>query len=129
MKTQEMVHRTGFVLPDPIFQPADGLADHHLTTQVPRMHEAPITVQGKVLKILKAELYQVRLPNGKVTLGHLSKDLKKISATLQVGQTVKMEMTPFDFDSGRIAELAERNPLENEHQNPTPLPPTFESPE
>ncbi|MGB6222266.1 hypothetical protein [Haloferula sp.] len=68
------------------------------------MHEAPIMVKGEVLRVLKAELYEVRLPNGKITLGHLSKRLKSTSQMPEVGQFVKMEMTPFDFDSGRIAE-------------------------
>lgn len=67
------------------------------------MHEAPIVVHGEILQVLKEELYEVRLPNGKVTLGHLSKRLRSESCPLEVGQFVKMEMTPFDFDSGRIA--------------------------
>ena len=69
------------------------------------MHEAPIRVKGEVIKILKPELCEVRLPNGKVTLGHLSRSLKEHAAQITEGQEVEMEMTPFDFDSGRIARV------------------------
>lgn len=69
------------------------------------MHEAPILVEGEVIRILKPELYEVRLPNGKVTLGHLSRDLKARETVLECGTLVEMEMTPFDLDSGRIGRI------------------------
>jgi translation initiation factor IF-1 len=69
------------------------------------MHEAPILVTGRIVSVLKPELCEVRLPNGKTTLGHLSKHLKASAISLASGQIVEMEMTPFDFDSGRIGRI------------------------
>ncbi|MEP4930494.1 hypothetical protein [Haloferula sp.] len=69
------------------------------------MHEAPILVKGEVVRVLKTELCEVRLPNGKLTLGHLSRSLKTAATELAEGQKVEMEMTPFDFDSGRIGRI------------------------
>ena len=69
------------------------------------MYEAPILVQGEIISILKPELCEVRLPNGKITLGHLSKRLRSENQELSQGKLVELEMTPFDFDSGRIAKI------------------------
>lgn len=69
------------------------------------MYEAPIVVRGEIISILKPELCAVRLPNGKTTLGHLSKSLRSDNQELSQGQVVELEMTPFDFDSGRIARI------------------------
>ncbi|MEM1085386.1 MAG: translation initiation factor IF-1 [Verrucomicrobiota bacterium] len=73
------------------------------------MREAPILVDGEVIQTLKPELYKVRLPNGKITLGHLSKKLRALESTFENGHVVRLEMTPFDFDSGRIVSLSEKS--------------------
>lgn len=67
------------------------------------MREAPVTVVGEVVRQLHEQLFEVRLPNGKITLGHLSKKLKSSPPSLSAGDRVTLEMTPFDFDSGRIS--------------------------
>ncbi|MFC7335921.1 translation initiation factor IF-1 [Haloferula chungangensis] len=72
------------------------------------MYEAPILVTGEIVNVLKQELAEVRLPNGKMTLGHLSKTLRSNDQELCQGQTVELEMTPFDFDSGRIARILDQ---------------------
>ncbi|MBK1825965.1 hypothetical protein [Haloferula rosea] len=69
------------------------------------MYEAPIIATADVTRVLKPELYQVRLPNGKLSLGHLSKELSEAKATAKVGDQVTLELTPFDFDSARIAAI------------------------
>ena len=71
------------------------------------MYEAPIVATGEVLEALKPGLFRVSLPNGKPILGHLSKELKESAPELQPGDMVSLELTPFDFDSGRIAGLPE----------------------
>ncbi len=69
------------------------------------MYEAPIVVRAEIISILKPGLCAVRLPNGKTSLGHLSKSLRLEKQELSHGQMVELEMTPFDFDSGRIARI------------------------
>ena len=51
---------------------------------------------------LGAVLYRVELPNGKVILAHLSKELADAAATFAVGDELLLELTPFDFDQARI---------------------------
>jgi len=70
------------------------------------MYEAPILAEAEVAGVLKPGLYELRLPNGKITLGHLSKELQKSAVSLEVGATVTAELTPFDFDSARISSVS-----------------------
>lgn len=69
------------------------------------MYEAPIHATAEVVRALKPELYELRLPNGKITLGHFSKELRQKEPTLEAGDLVDVELTPFDFDSARISAL------------------------
>ena len=47
------------------------------------------------------------LINGKSIVGHLPGRLAELSASLLPGVNVRLEMTPFDFEKGRIAGIAE----------------------
>ncbi|MGE9270358.1 MAG: translation initiation factor IF-1 [Verrucomicrobiales bacterium] len=69
------------------------------------MYEAPILATAEILSVLKPELCEVRLPNGKKSLGHLSKALRQTGTELQIGDQVTVELTPFDFDTARISEI------------------------
>jgi translation initiation factor IF-1 len=66
------------------------------------MPDATIQTRGKVLETRGAVLYRVELPNGKVILAHLSKELADAAATFAVGDDLLLELTPFDFDQARI---------------------------
>lgn len=68
------------------------------------MYEAPILAKAEVIKILKPDLYELRLPNGKITLGHLSKELRG-SPEPDLGSQVSVELTPFDFDTARVCSI------------------------
>ncbi|BCX49556.1 hypothetical protein HAHE_34640 [Haloferula helveola] len=69
------------------------------------MYETPITVEGQVIRVLKPGLFEVELPNGKRTCAHLSKELAADDGQPEAGQRVGLEMTPFDFDTARIASI------------------------
>lgn len=71
------------------------------------MPDATIHTQGRLLEQLGPVLYRTELPNGKTILAHLSKPLADAEATFPIGQTVILEMTPFDFDTARILGEAE----------------------
>ncbi len=47
-------------------------------------------------------LYRAELPNGKLIMAHLSKPLTEAKAEFEPGTMVVLELTAFDFDSGRI---------------------------
>jgi translation initiation factor IF-1 len=66
------------------------------------MPDATIQTLGKVLEIRGPVLYRVELPNGKVILAHLSKELADVAATFALGDELLLELTPFDFDQARI---------------------------
>jgi translation initiation factor IF-1 len=66
------------------------------------MSEAAIETTGTVLEQKGEILYRVRLMNGKVVLGHLSKKLTDAGTEFPEGAAVLLEMTPYDFDQARI---------------------------
>ena len=66
------------------------------------MSEPAIETTGTILERKGEILYRIELLNGKVMLGHLSKPLTDAKAEFSEGDSVLLEMTPFDFDQGRI---------------------------
>ncbi|MGJ8642997.1 MAG: translation initiation factor IF-1 [Luteolibacter sp.] len=66
------------------------------------MSEAAIETTGTILERKGEILYRVELMNGKVILGHLSKALNQANTEFSDGTEVMLEMTPYDFDQGRI---------------------------
>lgn len=66
------------------------------------MSEAAIMTTGEILERKGEILYSVEMMNGKVVLGHLSKSLTDAKVEFAVGDRVLLEMTPYDFDQGRI---------------------------
>jgi translation initiation factor IF-1 len=66
------------------------------------MSEQAIETTGTIVERKGEILYAVELMNGKVMLGHLSKPLTDAKAEFSDGEKVLLEMTPYDFDQGRI---------------------------
>ena len=66
------------------------------------MPESTIHALGQVLENLRPGLYRVSLPNGKVVLAHLSKRLADTAAEFAVAARVRLELSPYDFDTARI---------------------------
>jgi len=66
------------------------------------MPDTAIQTTGEVLERKGEILYRVRLMNGKVVLGHLSKPLTDARMEFPEGAAVLLEMTPYDFDQARI---------------------------
>jgi len=71
------------------------------------MPDATIHTIGRVLENPSPVLYRVSLPNGKVILAHLSKPLADEKAVFSPGGHVRLELTPYDFDTARILGTAE----------------------
>jgi len=68
------------------------------------MPDATIHTLGRVLEKQGPELYRVSLPNGKIILAHLSKRLANEKAEFFPDDTLRLELTPYDFDQARILE-------------------------
>ena len=71
-----------------------------------------IEVEGKVVAVLPGTMFKVQLANGHVVLAHISGKLRKNFIKIAAGDTVKMEMSPYDLEKARITfRMKESNPL------------------
>ncbi len=63
-----------------------------------------IEVEGKVVAVLPGTMFKVQLANatGHIVLAHISGKLRKNFIKIAAGDTVKMEMSPYDLDKARI---------------------------
>ena len=61
-----------------------------------------IEVKGVIEELLPATTFKVKLESGQVVLGHLSGKLRMNKIRLSLGDSVRVEMTPYDLTKGRI---------------------------
>lgn len=61
-----------------------------------------IVVDGVVSKVLPATMYRVKLPNGHEILTHISGKMRKHFIRITAGDKVRIEMSPYDLEKGRI---------------------------
>lgn len=73
----------------------------------PRMEETMskedvIEIEGVVVEKLPNAMFKVELENGHQVLAHISGKLRKNFIRILPGDTVTMEMSPYDLTKGRI---------------------------
>ncbi len=61
-----------------------------------------IEMQGTVAKCLPNTLFRVELENGHVITAHISGRMRKHYIRILEGDTVTVEITPYDLTKGRI---------------------------
>lgn len=61
-----------------------------------------IEVEGKIVSVLPGTMFKVQLANGHVVLAHISGKLRKNFIKIAAGDSVKMEMSPYDLEKARI---------------------------
>ncbi len=61
-----------------------------------------IDVVGRITQVLAGTMFRVELENGHQLLAHISGKMRKRFIRLTVGDRVKLEMSPFDLNKGRI---------------------------
>jgi translation initiation factor IF-1 len=64
--------------------------------------EEAIEVEGKVLETLPNAMFRVELPNGHVVLAHISGKMRMHFIKILPGDTVTVELSPYDLTRGRI---------------------------
>jgi len=64
--------------------------------------EDMIEVEGVVLEALPNATFIIELENGHKITGHISGKLRSNYIRILPGDTVKVEMTPYDLTKGRI---------------------------
>ncbi len=72
--------------------------------------DPPIYASAVITEILSDRTFRLKLPNGKLTLGHTPKRLAELRPSLLPGCQVEVEMTPFDFEKARIVALLTNTP-------------------
>jgi len=61
-----------------------------------------IEVKGKVVELLPNTMFRVELPNGHRVLAHISGKMRLHFIRILPGDTVVLEMSPYDLTKGRI---------------------------
>ena len=64
--------------------------------------EGSIEFQGVVLELLPNAMFKVKLQNDHEILAHSSGKMRKNRIRVLAGDTVTVEMTPYDLTKGRI---------------------------
>ncbi|MDP3888474.1 MAG: translation initiation factor IF-1 [Candidatus Curtissbacteria bacterium] len=65
-------------------------------------HQGTIEVDGEVTEALPNTLFRVKIQDGTILLCHLSGKMRMHYIRILPGDKVKLEMTPYDKDKGRI---------------------------
>ncbi len=64
--------------------------------------EELIEFEGVVTETLSNTMFRVRLENGHEVIAHISGKMRKHYIRILTGDSVKVEMTPYDLTKGRI---------------------------
>ena len=66
------------------------------------MPETIIETEGTISTVLPGTMFRVELANKHLILAHISGKMRKRFIRLTTGDRVKLEMSPYDLDKGRI---------------------------
>jgi translation initiation factor IF-1 len=61
-----------------------------------------IEVDGKIIEALPNATFRVELENGHVVTAHISGKMRKNYIRILTGDTVTVQLTPYDLSKGRI---------------------------
>lgn len=61
-----------------------------------------LVVEGTVVEALPNATFKVELENGHTLLAHLSGKMRKYYIRVLLGDKVRIELTPYDMDRGRL---------------------------
>ena len=64
--------------------------------------EEAIEVEGIVKEALPKTMFRVELQNGHIIMAHLSGKMRKHYIRIVPGDSVKVALSPYDLDRGRI---------------------------
>jgi translation initiation factor IF-1 len=64
--------------------------------------EDAIQMEGEVIQALPNTTWRVKLKNGHVMTAHISGKMRKHYIRILTGDTVTVELTPYDLNKGRV---------------------------
>ena len=68
-----------------------------------------LEVEGTVVELLPNTQFKIELDNGHQVLAYLSGRMRKYYIRILLGDRVRLEMTPYDLEGGRITYRYHRN--------------------
>ncbi|MEJ2752457.1 MAG: translation initiation factor IF-1 [Candidatus Promineifilaceae bacterium] len=71
--------------------------------------EEKLEVEGTVIELLPNTQFMVELDNGHKVLAYLSGRMRRYYIRILLGDRVRVEMTPYDLERGRITYRYRRN--------------------
>jgi translation initiation factor IF-1 len=74
----------------------------HRAPILDELMEEHIEVEGKIIAVLAGTMFRVELDNKHVVLATISGKMRKRFVRLNLGDRVKMEMSPYDLHKARI---------------------------
>ena len=73
--------------------------------------EEKIEMMGELTEALKGTKFRIKLETGHNVIGYLSGKMRKYYIRLLLGDQVKVELSPYDLDRGRIVFRYKRNDI------------------
>ena len=71
-------------------------------SEKPKNAEKFLETEGKIVAVLAGTMFRVELANKHQILAHISGKMRKRFIRLTNGDRVKLEMSPYDLEKGRI---------------------------
>ena len=79
--------------------------------------EEKIQVEGKIIEALPATQFRVMLDNGHEVLAYLSGKMRRYYIRILLGDRVKLEVSPYDLNRGRITYREKKSrPMEGQEE-------------
>lgn len=69
---------------------------------IPQANPNAIEAEGVVLESLPNVMFKIKLDNGHEVLGHISGRMRKNYVRIMPGDRVRIELSPYDLERGRI---------------------------
>jgi len=61
-----------------------------------------IELEGSIVEVLPNQMFKVKLDNGHIVTCYTGGKMRQFRIRLVAGDKVRIEMTPYDLDKGRI---------------------------
>jgi translation initiation factor IF-1 len=78
--------------------------------------EEKIAVDGTIIEALPGTQFRVRLDNGHKVMAYLSGRMRRYYIRILLGDAVRVEMSPYDLERGRIVYRQRRSGSSDEQQ-------------
>jgi translation initiation factor IF-1 len=59
-------------------------------------------MEGEIIESLRNRMYRIRLENGHEMIGYTAGRMKRYRIRIMLGDRVRIELSPYDLDRGRI---------------------------